>query len=260
MISAEQRYEKKQVNVLGKTMSYVEEGSGDPIVFLHGNPTSSYLWRNVIPHVVSAGYRAIAPDLIGMGDSGKPTIGYTFGDHAAYLDAFIASAELTDLSLVVHDWGSGLGMRYARLNPDNVRALAFMEAIMYLMQERQIKNKRFGSLYSRLPSLETLDTINHYSLMYGFPFLTIGMVTGAIYAQTVLGSYWQWDPKEVWSLITWLFYAALLHARVAMGWRGRRAAIMSIIAFLILIFSFIGASLWLSDYHSFKNLEGGTGV
>ena len=143
---------------------------------------------------------------------------------------------------------------------DGMFAVAFMAAIMYLIQERQIKKKRFGSLYSRLPSLETLDTINHYSLMYGFPFLTIGMITGAIYAQTVLGSYWQWDPKEVWSLITWLFYAALLHARVAMGWRGRRAAIMSIIAFLILIFTFIGASLWLSDYHSFKNLEGGTGV
>ena len=139
-------------------------------------------------------------------------------------------------------------------------AVAFMSAIMYLIQERQIKNKRFGSLYSRLPSLETLDTINHYSLMYGFLFLTIGMVTGAIYAQTVLGSYWQWDPKEVWSLITWLVYAALLHARVTIGWRGRRAAIMSIIAFLILIFTFIGASLWLSDYHSFKSLGGATGV
>ncbi len=139
-------------------------------------------------------------------------------------------------------------------------ALAFMTAIMYLMQERQIKKKRFGSLYTRLPSLQTLDTINHYSLMYGFPFLTIGMVMGAIYAQNILGTYWQWDPKEVWSLITWLFYAALLHARIAMGWRGRRAAIMSILAFLVLIFTFVGASLWLSDYHSFRSLGGGTGV
>jgi len=107
--------------------------------------------------------------------------------------------------------------------------------------------------------LETLDSINYYSLMYGFPFLTIGMITGAIYAQYALGSYWRWDPKEVCSLITWLFYAALLHERHAVGWRGRRAAIMSIICFLILIFTFIGASLWLSDYHSFKSLEGRTG-
>ena len=129
-ISAEFPFQKKRLPVLDSEIAYVDEGSGPVVLFLHGNPTSSYLWRNVIPHVVSAGYRAIAPDLIGMGDSGKPTIGYTFGDHAAYLDAFIESAELTDLTLVVHDWGSALGMRYARLNPDNVRAMAFMEAII----------------------------------------------------------------------------------------------------------------------------------
>ena len=142
---------------------------------------------------------------------------------------------------------------------NGIFAITFMAAIMYLIQERQIKKKRFGSFYSRLPSLETLDSINYYSLMYGFPFLTVGMITGAIYAQYALGSYWRWDPKEVWSLITWLFYAALLHERLAVGWRGRRAAIMSIICFLMLIFTFIGASLWLSDYHSFRSLEGLTG-
>ncbi len=141
---------------------------------------------------------------------------------------------------------------------NGIFAITFMAAIMYLIQERQIKNKRLGSIYNRLPSLETLDTINHYSLMYGFPFLTIGMITGAIYAQRALGTYWQWDPKEVWSLITWLFYATLLHERLAVGWRGRKPAIMSIICFLLLAFTFIGASLWLSDYHSFKSLEGPT--
>ena len=139
-------------------------------------------------------------------------------------------------------------------------AVAFVAAIMYLIQERQIKRKRFGTFYSRLPSLQTLDSVNYYSLMYGFPLLTIGMITGSVYAQYALGSYWQWDPKEVWSLITWLFYAALLHERLAVGWRGRRAAVMSIICFLILIFTFIGASLWLSDYHSFRSLEGRTGL
>ena len=138
-------------------------------------------------------------------------------------------------------------------------AMTFVAAIMYLIQESQIKRKRLGSFYSRLPSLETLDSINYYALMYGFPFLTIGMITGAIYAQYALGSYWQWDPKEVWSLITWLFYAALLHERLAVGWRGRRAAIMAIVAFLILIFTFVGASLWLSDYHSFRSLGGQAG-
>ena len=139
---------------------------------------------------------------------------------------------------------------------DGIFAIAFLAAIMYLIQERQIKKKTRGTFYSRLPSLETLDSINHYSLIYGFPFLTFGMISGAIYAQSVLGSYWQWDPKEVWSLITWVFYAVLLHERLTVGWRGRRAAWMSIICFCILLFTFIGGSVWLSDYHSFKNLEG----
>ena len=135
-------------------------------------------------------------------------------------------------------------------------AVTFVSAIMYLIQERQIKRKNLGSIYNRLPSLQTLDSINYYSLMYGFPLMTIGMITGSIYAQYALGSYWRWDPKETWSLITWLFYAALLHERVAVGWRGRRAAIMSIFCFLVLLFMFFGASLWLSDYHSFKSLGG----
>jgi cytochrome c-type biogenesis protein CcsB len=133
-------------------------------------------------------------------------------------------------------------------------AIAFLAAIMYLIQENQIKNKHFGSFYKRLPSLATLDSINYYSLLYGFPFLTFGMITGSIYAQVALGKYWQWDPKEVWSLITWLFYAALLHERLAVGWRGRRAAIMSIICFCVLIFTFVGASLLLGGYHSFSSL------
>lgn len=143
---------------------------------------------------------------------------------------------------------------------DGIFAIMFMAAIMYLIQERQIKKKTRGSFYRRLPSLETLDSINHYSLIYGFPFLTIGIITGAIYAQYVLGSYWRWDPKEVWSLITWLAYAILLHERLAVGWRGRRAAIISIACFIILVFTFIGGSMWLSDYHSFKNLGVRTGL
>ena len=89
--------------------------------------------------------------------------------------------------------------------------------------------------------------------------VTVGMITGAIYAQYALGSYWRWDPKEVWSLITWLFYAALLHERLAVGLRGRRAALLSIVSFSILLFTFLGASLWLSDYHSFRSLGGAVG-
>jgi len=129
---------------------------------------------------------------------------------------------------------------------------------MYLIQEGQIKRKILGSFYKRLPSLETLDSINRYSIMYGFCFLTLGMITGAIYAQNALGSYWQWDPKEVWTLVTWLGYAMLVHERLAVGWRGRRAALISIICFLILMFTFLGGGLWLSDYHSFRNLGAGS--
>ncbi len=133
-------------------------------------------------------------------------------------------------------------------------AITFLAAVMYLIQEREIKNKHLGLIYRRLPSLATLDSVSYYSLVYGFPFMTIGMITGSIYAQLALGSYWQWDPKEVWSLITWLFYAALLHERLAVGWRGRKAAIMSIICFGMLLFTFFGVSIWMGGYHSFSSL------
>ncbi len=139
---------------------------------------------------------------------------------------------------------------------DGMFAIMFAAAVMYLLQEGQIKGKRFGFLYTRLPSLQTLDSINHHALVIGFPLLTLGMVSGAIYAQQALGTYWQWDPKEVWSLITWLAYAVLLHERLTVGWRGRRAAVMSIVCFGLLIFTFIGVSLLFSDYHSFSSLEG----
>ena len=128
-ISAEFPFEKKRVSVNGSDMAYVDEGDGPVVLFLHGNPTSSYLWRNIIPYV-KGDFRAIAPGLIGMGDSDKPDIGYTFEEHATYLDGFIAALGLTDITLVIHDWGSALGMRYARLNPGNVRAMAYMEAIV----------------------------------------------------------------------------------------------------------------------------------
>jgi len=129
-ISADFPFEKDRVAVLDGEMAHVDTGTGSPVVFLHGNPTSSYLWRNVIPHVTDAGHRAIAPDLIGMGDSAKPDIGYTFADHARYLDAFLEALDLSNVTLVVHDWGSALGMRWARLNPERVARLAFMEAIV----------------------------------------------------------------------------------------------------------------------------------
>lgn len=126
--------DKRSVEVLGRKMAYVEEGSGDPIVLLHGNPTSSFLWRSVIPHLSSLG-RCVAPDLIGMGDSDKlPDSGpgsYRFVEHRRYLDAFLEALGISgDVTLVIHDWGSALGFDWAARHPEAVRAIAYMEAIV----------------------------------------------------------------------------------------------------------------------------------
>jgi haloalkane dehalogenase len=123
--------EKQRIDVLGSEMAYVDVGDGDPIVFLHGNPTSSYLWRNVIPHVASLG-RCIAPDLIGMGDSDKvPGLDYHFVDHRRYLDAFLEAVGVENaVTLVVHDWGSALGFDWANRHRDSVAGIAYMEAIV----------------------------------------------------------------------------------------------------------------------------------
>jgi haloalkane dehalogenase len=117
------------VAVLDSTMHYEELGSGDPIVFLHGNPTSSFLWRKVIPGLAKEG-RCLAPDLIGMGQSGKPEIGYRFADHARYLDAWFDVLDLQRVTLVGHDWGAALGFHWASRHPERVAAIAFMEAIV----------------------------------------------------------------------------------------------------------------------------------
>jgi haloalkane dehalogenase len=134
MISAEERYAKRRAEVLGKGMAYVEAGEGDPIVFLHGNPTSSYLWRNVIPHVEKLG-RCIAPDLIGMGDSDKLEPSgperYRLVEHRRYVDALLETLGIREnVTFVVHDWGSALGFDWASRHRDAVRGIAYMEAIV----------------------------------------------------------------------------------------------------------------------------------
>jgi haloalkane dehalogenase len=134
MIAADERYPKKFATVLGSKMAYVEVGAGDPIVFLHGNPTSSYLWRNVIPHLEGQG-RCIAPDLIGMGDSDKLEPSgpdrYTFVEHRRHLDALLESLGVREgVCLVVHDWGAALGFDWANRHRDAVKGVAYMEAIV----------------------------------------------------------------------------------------------------------------------------------
>ncbi len=128
-ISATFPFESRFIEVEGSNIHYVEEGTGDPILFLHGNPTSSYLWRNIIPYAAEIG-RAIAPDLIGMGKSDKPDIEYRFFDHVRYIEGFIEALGLQNITLVVHDWGSGLGFHYASRHEGNTKGVAFMEAIL----------------------------------------------------------------------------------------------------------------------------------
>ncbi len=136
--SPDMPFAKKRASVFGRAMAYVEVGQGDPIVFLHGNPTSSYLWRNVIPHLEPLG-RGIAPDLIGMGDSDKlPPTGedgddgrYRYVEHRRYLFALLESLGVREhVTFVVHDWGSALGFEWARRYPGRVRGIAYMEAIV----------------------------------------------------------------------------------------------------------------------------------
>jgi len=128
-ISTKFPFASKYLEVHGSNMHYVEEGSGDPILFLHGNPTSSYLWRNIIPHMSPHG-RCIALDLIGMGKSDKPNIEYRFTDHVKYVEGFIDRMGLSNITLVIHDWGSGLGFHYAMRHEQNIKAIAFMEAMI----------------------------------------------------------------------------------------------------------------------------------
>lgn len=130
-ISPTDSYERRRVAVRDSEITYIDTGEGDPIVFLHGNPTSSYLWRNVIPHLEGQG-RCLAPDLIGMGDSGKATDGsYRFVDHASYLDAWFDALRLTEnVTLVGHDWGSALGFHWAHGHPERVKGIAYMGAIV----------------------------------------------------------------------------------------------------------------------------------
>ena len=128
-ISAAMPYESRFVTVAGSRIHYVEAGEGDPVLFLHGNPTSCYLWRNVMPHLAGEA-RSVAMDLVGMGRSDKPDLEYRLVDHARYVDGFIEALGLRRLTLVLHDWGSALGFHYARRHAANVRGLAFMEAIV----------------------------------------------------------------------------------------------------------------------------------
>jgi cytochrome c-type biogenesis protein CcsB len=112
-------------------------------------------------------------------------------------------------------------------------------AVMYLIQRYFLKTKHLGALFQKLPSLETMDEISYRCLTVGFPLLTVAIISGSIWSEKAMGSYWVWDHKQTWSMIIWFIYAALLHGRLTIGWRGKRAAILSIFGFIVVLFTFL---------------------
>jgi len=136
-------------------------------------------------------------------------------------------------------------------------AVACGVSIMYLIKAKSEEkgNEAAGGLMSQFPPTKVLDDLNYKAIMVGFPLLTLGIITGAAWANYAWGTYWSWDPKETWSLIVWFIYAAFLHARFTKGWVGKRAAWLSIIGFAATIFCYLGVNLLLSGLHSYGNLN-----
>ncbi|MDX2479619.1 MAG: c-type cytochrome biogenesis protein CcsB [Desulfuromusa sp.] len=163
----------------------------------------------------------------------------------------LSPAIVVQLNPVLQNWLFPVHITFAFLG-HAAFALSFGAGVMYLIQNRMLKSKRFTGIYQLLPSLDILDKVNYTCLSIGFPLMTLGLISGAVWANTAWGTYWRWDPKETWSLITWFLYAALLHGRLTIGWRGRKAAIFSIIAFMFLLFTFLGVNLLLGGYHTFE--------
>jgi cytochrome c-type biogenesis protein CcsB len=129
--------------------------------------------------------------------------------------------------------------------------LAFYFGVMYLLQEREVKTKRIGGFFFRLPSLAVLDKLSYRTVTFGFILLTLGIISGSIWASQAWGAFWSWDPKETWSLVSWLIYVFYLHARLMRGWRGRKSAYVTIIGFLTVIFTYLGVSFFLPGLHSY---------
>jgi cytochrome c-type biogenesis protein CcsB len=166
------------------------------------------------------------------------------------LSSSMLPRKIEPLSPVLQSYWLGIHTVLAFIG-DAAFAMAFGIGLMYLIQEHYVKSKHIGGLFKRLPSLQTLDEINYRLITIGFPFLTLAIITGALWAESAWGSYWRWDPKEVWSLITWFIYASVLHVRLTVGWRGKRAAILSILGFCAVLFTFFGVNLLLKGLHRF---------
>lgn len=159
-------------------------------------------------------------------------------------------SEIRPLPPVLRSWWLPVHTIFSFIG-NSIFFTGFFVSVLYLIVEGGIKKKRLSPMSTRLPSLETLDTINYQCLSYGFPLLTVGIITGSAWAGTAWGSYWNWDPKETWSLITWIVYAILIHNRFAMGWRGRKTAYMMIIGFFSILITFLGVNFFMGGLHSY---------
>lgn len=166
------------------------------------------------------------------------------------LSSSMLPRKIEPLSPVLQSYWLGIHTVLAFIG-DAAFALAFGIGVMYLLQEHYVKSKHLGGLFQRLPSLQILDEINYRLITIGFPFLTLAIISGALWAESAWGKYWRWDPKEVWSLITWFIYAVVLHVRLIAGWRGKRAAVLSIIGFCAVLFTFFGVNFILKSMHTF---------
>jgi cytochrome c-type biogenesis protein CcsB len=166
------------------------------------------------------------------------------------LSSSMLPREIKPLDTVLRSYWLGIHTVLAFLGNASF-AMAFGLGIMYLVQEHYVKSKHPSGLFQRLPSLQSLDEISYRLITIGFPLLTLAIITGAVWADKAWGSYLRGDPREVWALVTWLIYAIVLHTRLIAGWRGKRAAILSIIGFLTIIIAFFGIKLLKKGLHVF---------
>ncbi len=171
----------------------------------------------------------------------------------ALLLMIIASERLDDAVVVPQVLKGGLVPVHIILSVagEVLFTLAVLAGIMYLVQEMMIKNHRVNNFSRLLPPLRDLDKVSSVCLLWGFPFFTLGVIAGSLWARSVWGSHWAWDPKQVWTLVAWFFYALLIHQRLAIGWTGRKSAVLSIAAFSVLLAAFISVSIYTVSIHSF---------
>ncbi|MQQ10295.1 haloalkane dehalogenase [Epibacterium sp. SM1979] len=205
VVAEETELPRQSVDVLDSTMSYLEVGAGAPVLFIHGNPTSSYLWRNVMPFVADTN-RAIALDLIGMGNSAKPEITYDFADHARYLDGFVEALDLTDITLVGHDWGAALAWDFARRNPDKVVRLAFMEGVLppaFPQSSYEAMGEEFGNMFHAMRDPE----MGRQMIMVENSFVNqiLPAMVNRSLGKTATAAYAAPYPEEADRLPTWMW-------------------------------------------------------